>query len=352
MAFRNTGVPFNPDVNLKNFSTIIFYFLMYQRSSYNKVLQNMIIIKTILKKPWINQPIHKILRKILKVSSQLSIKLGISGTVELSLAGQKIKWYTEGDDGLATRMFYNTFHETKDLELFCLLAKNATTILDIGAFAGIYSVLASVTNPRAKVIAFEPSESNFKRLEKNVAINKINIEIENVAVGNSNKPIDFYIPTENILSESNSVNGAFVKEILNKHTKEGVETKIKKTTVSQVYLDEFIPKNNITSLDLIKIDVETHEMAVFDGASETFKHFSPVIIIEIFLDEERKNYFNAFCKESRYYAYIILNSGLLRLDEGMISNHDSANYLFSKKKTHNPYLSFSNTSTDWVKELM
>jgi hypothetical protein len=96
----------------------------------------------------------------------------------------------------------------------------------------------------------------------------------------------------------------------------------------------------LLKVDLEKIDVEGYEEAVFRGAADFFKKYSPVIQCEILLNEQRKQFFENFLNENGYTAYLILNDGLLRVDQEMVPNPGSLNYLFSRKKTPGRFISF------------
>ena len=62
------------------------------------------------------------------------------------------------------------------------------------------------------------------------------------------------------------------------------EKHLHRVEVETVKLDSFIEDNNIQKIDLIKMDVETHESEVIDGFSSHLVHYKPSMIVEIIRD--------------------------------------------------------------------
>ncbi|MFT5919145.1 MAG: hypothetical protein ACI9FU_000951 [Granulosicoccus sp.] len=60
------------------------------------------------------------------------------------------------------------------------------------------------------------------------------------------------------------------------HTGETVEYDVR-----TMKLSSYIQENDITSIDLIKIDVEMHEPSVIEGFGELLLKFKPAVVIEV-----------------------------------------------------------------------
>jgi FkbM family methyltransferase len=164
--------------------------------------------------------------------------------------------------------------EKESIKLWIKLCEKSEVVLDIGANTGIYSLIAKATNPNTKVYAFEPVKRVFNKLEENILLNKFDIVLIEKAVSNSDGLATIY----DTLSEhtySVTVN----KNMLSPGIKV-IETKINIIT-----LNSFIRQNNIKKIDLIKIDVETHEPEVLEGFSDYLGQFQPSLWIEILTDE-------------------------------------------------------------------
>ena len=72
--------------------------------------------------------------------------------------------------------------------------KPRDVVVDIGAHAGIFTILASYYAKNGKVYAFEPMKENYELLKENIKLNSAeNIEAINKAVSKSSGKIKFYV---------------------------------------------------------------------------------------------------------------------------------------------------------------
>lgn len=270
----------------------------------------------------------------------------ISGTIDLTYNGIKFKYFSSTDDGIVDTLFYKLDHrEDGELKLIQSIISNGTFIIDIGANTGLYSLLAAKTNPSSKILAIEPHPGNFKRLSKNIKLNNLtNVSLLQNAVGDLENEIIFNIPQGVEISDTSSADLNFSKQ-----TYEG-SLKWKEIKVQQITLDSLITKIETKEVNAIKIDVEGYEINVFEGAKQFFKEFYPIVICEIFLTENKKEYFDQYIKDLNLYAYLCLKDGIIRLDDGLIYNHDGLNFIFAKGKTKNTYNSYQ-TLDSWMEEL-
>jgi FkbM family methyltransferase len=255
------------------------------------------ILKKLRLLPAINKPIAAILKATgLKAAQRY---WPISGKYKLCFQG--IEFYNElhADDLIANDLFYGNNWEAEELSLFLDYARKSKTILDVGANTGIYSVLSSKSNREAQIHCFEPNPYNFKRLQANLRLNEPNrITLNQVAVGNALAPVEFAVPTRDIISYTSSANIDFSK---NTHTG---EIEWKTVQVPQVTIDRYCSQRDIKP-DLIKIDVEGFEQNVFRGALETMKQNRPVIVCEIFFDKESVHFYREHLALTNYKMYAI-----------------------------------------------
>ena len=178
---------------------------------------------------------------------------------------------------LETHIFWlgidNYQWENKTREIWCDLSTKSNTIADVGANVGIFSVLAKANNPNAQVIAFEPQPNIFEILKKNNAINKFDIHCENNAISNTSGSVPFFNHGPNTFSDNNTTSGS-----LNKTWRPIDQNSIH---VEAITLERYINTNNIESIDLLKIDVETLEHEVLLGYGGYLLKHEPIIILEI-----------------------------------------------------------------------
>lgn len=289
---------------------------------------------------FINLLLRFLLIRTLLISKELIARWRVSGVIKINFFSYSFKMYSKADDGIVDQLFYKKdYIEKSDLQLFSCLARNAKTILDIGANTGIYTIVASLSNPNSKIYAFEPNPVNIKRFKKNIHLNKLNnITIIEKALGEREDTISFTVPKANIISDTSSAIQEF-----SENTYKG-RICWKQILIDQTSLNHFIKIEEVNSVDLMKVDVEGYEVQVLEGAKYFFEKYSPIVILESFPDEGKKAYLNKFIKKYSYIPYLMLNEGVVRLDRGIIKNTNGLNYLLSKKMTSAVFTSYKNMS--------
>jgi len=293
-----------------------------------------------------NKTVNAVIRSILKRSSNSSKNFflflikrwTISGVVDCGFNKYNFKYFSNCDDGIPNYFFYDLkYSEKADLELFLKLAENSNTIIDIGANTGVYSVLASKANPHSKIFSFEPYNSNAERMQLNLDLNSVtNVAIINSALGDSNGEIEIAVPENKSISDVSSVNKEFSKTFY-----PGLEWGTQKVKIQK--LDSFADENNLT-IDLIKCDVETYEMAVFNGMEKIMEIQKPTIIFESFFDNEREIFFNQILKKHNYFLYLILEQGIVYCKEGFVPSKFSLNYLITPVKPSKTFIEYSDSN--------
>jgi FkbM family methyltransferase len=204
--------------------------------------------------------------------------------------------------------------------LWTKMAREADVIFDIGANTGIYSLIANSVNPKAKIYAFEPVKRIFEKLEENRRLN--NFDFVSVEEGLSNYDGDAVIfdpGTEHLYSVT--VNQNFYAG----------DVRVNETKIAVERLDTFIERNGLAKVDLMKIDVETHEPEVLEGMGKYLEDFRPSILIEILEDEVGKKVERLVEKIGYLYFNIDDGKGTLRQVEH-ISKSDFWNYLLCSPK--------------------
>jgi len=210
--------------------------------------------------------------------------------------------------------------EKVSLGLWIQLSQISDVIFDIGANTGVYSLVARTINSNARVFAFEPVERTFNKLIKNCLLNKYDdIICFQKAVSNySGRAIIYDSMEEGILSVTVNQN------------LQNSSTKVKECEIETVTLKNIIKENKIQKIDLMKIDVETHEPEVLEGFGEYLKIFQPTLLIEILSDEAGER-IKALIEGIDYlYFNIDENNGIRQVS--VIGRSDYYNYLFCRKE--------------------
>jgi FkbM family methyltransferase len=154
--------------------------------------------------------------------------------------------------------------------LLIKLCQPGTIFVDVGANFGYFTCLIASNMGKtqgSKVIAIEPNPYLITLLEKNIRINWSQAPIEVVAMGcGSSKSVATLV-----VQNGNFSNGSISTGNNLKNTDAAVEVKI--DTLDNILLNE--PR-----IDVIKIDVEGYEPAVFAGAQQILANNSIKFIIE------------------------------------------------------------------------
>lgn len=209
--------------------------------------------------------------------------------------------------------------EKKSMKLWSDLSRKSNTIFDIGANTGVYSMVSKAVNSGADVHAFEPFETIHKKLEYNAGINHFQIHSNCKAISNYTGEGVIYTDGSDFAYSVTVNKNLWVKD------KEPVKLNIKTIT-----LKEYIEQNNITSIDLMKIDVETHEPEVMEGFSPYFEQFRPILLIEILNDEVAQK-LNKYFDVNKYDFYNIDEKAGIRKTPSLMKS-DFYNYLIVPKE--------------------
>jgi len=150
-------------------------------------------------------------------------------------------------------------------------------ILDVGANTGLYALLAAAANPHVFVYAFEPLADAAAGLGRNLAANvdlASRIRLESVALSRARGEAVFF-ETKNdhgLISTSSSLEHGFAAT---------THAQIEQRTVRLETLDQWSADAGLHSVSLLKIDVEGHERAVFEGAGRLLRVQRPIIFVEL-----------------------------------------------------------------------
>ncbi len=164
--------------------------------------------------------------------------------------------------------------EPVSTDLWTRLCEGASTIIDVGANTGVYTLLARTVDHRATIVALEPMASVFRMLEDNLRLNGHTAMALQAAASDHDGTAPIYAPPdEHVLSVS-----------LNR-TFNTFDPAVRPVPVTVRTLDRIVEELGRPPVDLIKIDTETHEPEVVQGALAVLRRDRPSLLIEILNDE-------------------------------------------------------------------
>ena len=150
------------------------------------------------------------------------------------------------------RWIYLGAFEPKETEMARAWLRPGMTFVDVGANFGYFTLLAaSRVLPEGRVFALEPSPYAHARLARTLEANGLT-HIELLQAGLSSAPgrLNLYLPPSGFHSPTMSENSG------------GQPVEVPVLT-----LDDCLDEWGVDRVDLIKIDVEGHELRVVDGAA-------------------------------------------------------------------------------------
>jgi FkbM family methyltransferase len=227
--------------------------------------------------PFINNAYSRILRPFcnhlpdrMKIPVQCVFRLETGKTGVIRIKGNYTSYVTR-------QLFWNGMKgfEYDSSRLFMELAKRSKVFIDIGANFGYYSLLGKLANPGLHVIAFEPFPDALKALRANLSLNRIyDVQVEESGLFNT---------TGNAMM-SYRINKDF-PEILqlagNNTLLQCSDDRTYRVQIGVERLDDYVNRKKIPPIDLIKIDTESTEHLILEGAFETLKKNRPVILTEV-----------------------------------------------------------------------
>ncbi|MCX6818582.1 MAG: FkbM family methyltransferase [Candidatus Aenigmarchaeota archaeon] len=172
--------------------------------------------------------------------------------------------------------------------------KENSTIIDLGAHIGFFSVWYAKKSNNIRVYSYEPSEENFKLLQKNIKINKLekNVNAFKFAVSGKKGFVKFFL-TGN--EATNTLYGDPKKTKI---------VKVKSTTLKEIF-----KVNNIKTCDLLKVDIEGAEYELFRRTPKEILNKIKIINIEYHNGYEElkqileNNGFVVTVKPAKYSSY-------------------------------------------------
>lgn len=161
-------------------------------------------------------------------------------------------------------------HDVGDLRFLWKALKPGMVFMDIGAYQGVYSVVAGKKlRQDGMVIAFEPSPREYHRLRLHLCWNGMShAHAEMLALGAVAARTAFF----QVVSGDTTRNGLRAPA-----SSDSVDT----ISVDAVSLDYYVASRRIERVDIIKLDVEGGEIDVFRGAATVLTKFRPILICEV-----------------------------------------------------------------------
>jgi FkbM family methyltransferase len=184
------------------------------------------------------------------------------------------RWALDLSEGIDFSIYLLGAFEPSTAATLQKLVKPGDVALDIGANIGAHTLgLARSVGPTGRVVAFEPTDFAFEKLQRNLALNPelaartIATQILLVASPSDRSEPEIYASWP--LGNTDGVHP--------KHRGRLATTR----NAAVDTLDHFVTANNIDQVDFIKIDVDGHELPVLRGSLGVLTRFRPLLLMEM-----------------------------------------------------------------------
>jgi len=168
--------------------------------------------------------------------------------------------------------------EKETTEYFLENIPKKGVVLDIGANIGYFTLLfASLVGKEGKVFSFEPEQSNFSILKKNIQTNNFqNVKIENVAVTNYTGKTELYLSEKaaghHRIYKSNNVSSNHI-------------------SVRTINLDEYLKETPFFErISFVKLDVEGSEFGAIKGMEKILLQNKKIELVVEFSPKQIRDY--------------------------------------------------------------
>jgi FkbM family methyltransferase len=227
-----------------------------------------------------------------------------------------LRWRLDLNEGIDFAIYLLGAFERSTVNTLRKLVKPGDVVFDIGANIGAHTLgLARSVGPAGGVFAFEPADFAFAKLQANLALNP---ELDARTV-----PRQILLSASALEPPETEIYASWPLEATNAvHPKHrGMLVNTKGAAVDT--LDHFVESEGIERLDLIKMDVDGHELPVLQGGLVTLKKFRPILVMELSPYVHREHHhdfaqFVALLREAGYSLQDAKNWHPLPLDAGKL----------------------------------
>jgi len=279
-------------------------------------------MKSTLKKVYkalpLKKPVFDVIKAVSSPPKSLTQHLYFDGFFDVKMDGSDsfrfLAHGTQIDNELYWYGLYGGW-EKYSQKLWVKLCRDAHYIVDIGANDGMYSLAARVANKEAKLVCAEPLDFVLERLKLNFAENNVSdIDLQELAFSNYTGSAEMFVP----------VNADYIRSAtVNDNLLDRPPEAIRKVDIEVKRFDEYFAEQDFGGLDLVKIDVESHEPEVLEGFGELLEQYKPTLLIEVSY-ERVPELLNKILERYGYlYFNIDENNGMRQQDRLTLSDSDN-----------------------------
>jgi len=203
-----------------------------------------------------------------------AVRLPFGGRDEVRARRSGVNWDLDLREGIDLTIFTLGAFERDTLKTLEALVRSGATVLDVGANIGAHTLhLARLVGEKGRVIAFEPTDFAIAKLRANLHANP---ELE--------KRVDLHqaflvavagAPIDAAVASSWPVDGTAADDA------QMGSRAMKVSGAKAMTLDSVIAASGDPDVQLIKMDIDGHELEVLEGARGLLERRRPIIVMEL-----------------------------------------------------------------------
>jgi FkbM family methyltransferase len=214
-----------------------------------------------------------------RIPLRIAQHLYFNGVFEARMKGKKLVKLLHAGHQIENEIYWRGFdgcHEKKSMQIFASIVENLNpkVVWDIGANSGTYGVLTKALQPGCEVIFFEPIPKAVEIIKENLKLNGLKAQVFEIAVGDFDGGGEIFFKQGHDFETSVTVNKNTLPE--------GTISELMKIQVRR--LDSLIAEQELSTPDLVKLDVESYEYEVLKGWGSKFPT-DTIFLIEVLSDD-------------------------------------------------------------------
>jgi FkbM family methyltransferase len=184
-----------------------------------------------------------------------------------------LTWALDLNEGIDFAIYLMGAFEPETVRAYGQIVRPGMTVLDIGANVGAHTLhLARLVGDAGRVVAFEPTDWAFAKLQANLALNP--------EIARRVTPIQAFLVDRDDREVAAEVPASWPLDGRDVHPKlRGRAMTVAGATATT--LDAWLAQAKVEQVGFVKMDVDGHECSVLAGAAEMLARDRPTILLEI-----------------------------------------------------------------------
>lgn len=198
--------------------------------------------------------------------------LGLGAVTSVTRKG--LCWQLDLREGIDFSIWLFGFFEPETVACYSRIIKSGDTVLDVGANIGAHTLpIAKLVGEKGRVLAFEPTDYAFSKLQKNVAANVGFAErvrcLQLMLVDKVENSVPPPLYSSWPLAQEDGLHAAHLGKLMS--------TANAKATTLDAVLESIEPGR----VSCIKLDIDGFECQMLRGASKLLDRWHPTIVMEL-----------------------------------------------------------------------